>query len=89
MASSILADLAISESGFVFDPHSGMTFTVNPTGRVVLERIRAGGDRADVLEALTEAFDVGERERDLARDLDEFVHLLRGAGVVPRDFALE
>jgi hypothetical protein len=31
-----LVDLAVSESGFVFDPWSGSTFTVNSTGLVLL-----------------------------------------------------
>mgnify|MGYP000919495472 CR=1 FL=1 len=39
-----LKDVAISDSGFLFDPVSGLTFSVNPTGRFILDRLRAGRD---------------------------------------------
>ncbi len=37
-----LRHLAISPSGFVFDPNTGSTFTCNETGRPLLEGLREG-----------------------------------------------
>ena len=37
-----IRDLAISESGFVFDPFSGGTFTVDATGQGILKGLRDG-----------------------------------------------
>ncbi len=79
-----LKDLAISDSGFLFDPVSGLTFSVNPTGRFLLERLREGQDAAGVVESLGDAFDTTDRD-DLIRDVREFVGLLKEQGIVPRD----
>ena len=81
-----LKDIAVSESGFIFDPHSGATFTVNATGKAVLEAIRGGLSREDVVELLHEGFETAEA--DIQRDIDEFVHLLRRSGLVDPDFSL-
>jgi PqqD family protein of HPr-rel-A system len=81
-----LRELALSDTGFVFDPFSGATFTVNETGLCVLQAIKDGADRAGVTARLTERFELGGE--DLARDIEEFVHLLRQHGLVPKDFEL-
>ena len=35
-----LKQLAISDSGFIFDPQTGQSFTVNKTGRVVIDMLK-------------------------------------------------
>ena len=76
----------MSDSGFVFDPYSGATFSVNAAGRVILRGLTEGLGRESIAAALEHAFDVGPA--DLPRDIDEFVHLLREAGLVSSDFYL-
>jgi len=78
-----LKDLAVSESGFVFDPYSGATFSVNASGLCLLEGLKDGLDRAGLLGRLEERFDT--TGADLERDLDEFLTLLRHNGVLPDD----
>ena len=41
-----LRQLAVSDTGFVFDPQTGQSFTVNATGRLVLDCLK----RSDGLE---------------------------------------
>jgi PqqD family protein of HPr-rel-A system len=81
-----LRELAVSDTGFVFDPYSGSTFTVNETGLCVLQAIKDGADRDVVVARLRERFDVGAE--DVARDVEEFVHVLRQNALVPKDFDL-
>ncbi len=83
---SRLNELAISDTGFVFDPLSGATFTTNTTGLVVLQALKAGKGRDAIIAQLTERFETGPS--DVHRDLDEFVHLLRRDGLVPLEFRL-
>lgn len=83
-----LRDLAISDSGFVFDPYTGLTYSVNAVGRTMLECIKDGLGRAAIFEAITDAFEV-DPHRDMDRDLDEFLHLLRSNGLVPQGFLVE
>lgn len=82
-----LRDLAISESGFLFDPYTGATFNTNAVGVVILEELKAGATREEILAHLREHFDV--RGDDLERDLDDFIHLLEQNELVPRHFSLD
>lgn len=79
-----LADLALSDSGFVFDPYTGATFSVNQSGLTILRALKDGLSRTEIAERLGAEFDV--QGADLQRDLDEFVHLLRRAGLAPDGF---
>ncbi len=80
-----LRDLAISETGFLFDPYTGSTFSANEPGLTVLEGLREGLGVADIATRLRESFDV-PAAADVERDVGEFVHLLRRSGLVPEEF---
>lgn len=87
-AQTRLADLAISDTGFVFDPYTGASFSVNEAGLALLRALKeAPGGRRALVGLLEERFDV--RGQDLERDIDEFVGSLRRFGLVPRDYQLE
>lgn len=80
-----LRDLAVSDTGFLFDPYTGSTFSVNEPGLTVLAKLREGQSVAEVVAALREAFDVPP-DTDLERDVGEFVHLMRRNNLVPEDY---
>ncbi len=81
-----LTDLAISETGFVFDPYTGVTFSLNASGLTILRCLKEGISRGQTVARLEEEFAVGGA--DLDRDIDELVHLLRQNGLVPSDFEI-
>ena len=81
-----LKDLAVNESGFVFDPCSGATYTVNATGLAILEALKSRLGRDEIIARLEQEFDLSAGRADPSRDIDEFVHLLRSHGLVPEDF---
>jgi len=72
---SNLQRLAISESGFVFDPVSGHNFTVNETGLSILRRLQKDTELTPLLESLSEEYEVTPREME--RDVLEFAGVLR------------
>jgi len=78
-----LKDLAVSETGFVFDPYSGATFSLNASALCLLRGLKEGLDREELLDRLEELFDV--TDADLSRDIDEFLELLRYNGVLPHE----
>ncbi len=39
-----LQQLAVSDTGFVFDPQTGQSFTVNRTGLIVIHLLKRGAD---------------------------------------------
>ena len=80
-AQSLLPDapalerLAVSESGFLFDPVSGHSFTLNETGVAILRALQANRDLDKLRNRLLAEFDVDESTLD--RDLLEFLGSLR------------
>ena len=70
-----LRRLAVSESGFVFDPVSGHNFTINDTGLLILRRLQQNQDFPRLLQELQQEFDAGPN--DIERDVIEFVGMLR------------
>lgn len=82
-----LKDLAISESGFVFDPYSGATFTVNRTGLLILHSLTEGLDEAAIIKRVRESFRVASD--DVASDVRDFVRLLIQNALLPADFSFD
>lgn len=78
-----LRNLAVSDSGFLFDPYTGSTFSVNATGRAILDLLKQGLEPDKVRDRLREQFEVGPAD-DLDRDVREFLLLLRDQGILPR-----
>jgi len=78
---SRLRDLALSDTGFVFDPYSGHTFTVNASGLSILRALKQG---ASVEAAIAQVQDEFEPEggEDIARDVTDYVGMLRSLGLV-------
>ena len=81
-----LKDLAISESGFLFDPYSGATFTLNNTGRFILQLLQEGKGIESIESALRERFAVVDE--DLRSDIYEFINLLKENHLLPSGFPL-
>jgi hypothetical protein len=72
---SSLQRLAVSESGFVFDPVSGHNFTVNETGLTILRLLQKGASLQPLLDKLMNDYEVSIR--DAERDVLEFASVLR------------
>ncbi|MDD2197924.1 MAG: PqqD family protein [Bacteroidales bacterium] len=51
-------NIAISETGFIFDPTTGDSFTLNPAGIEILEMIKQSKPFADISTAFTSKYDV-------------------------------
>ncbi len=70
-AADQLKRLAVSDSGFVFDPVSGLSYTLNPTALFLLEQMKLGHDRAQILSAIGQHYEVEPHEA--GRDLNDFI----------------
>lgn len=84
-----LRDLAVSDTGFVFDPLSGATFSTNAVGLRLLECLKADKSRGEIIAQVAEAFEVNDKDDDLGRDLDEFIQLLKRNHILDSDFRLD
>ncbi len=71
-----LMSLAVSPSGFTFDPQTGCSYTLNETGLEVLEGLRRGCSREELTQSLSREYDILPERVEAA--LDHFVaHLER------------
>jgi hypothetical protein len=68
-------NVAISDSGFVFNPTSGESFTVNPSGQFLLEMIKSGKSKSEIREAFLAKYDVNPSNFDT--DFEDFVEVLK------------
>jgi len=56
-----LTSLALSDSGFIFDPSTGQTFTTNETGLDIIRLLKEGKAVDEILAFIEEHYD-GERD---------------------------
>ncbi len=73
--SAIVKRLALSESGFVFDPVSGQSFSVNETGLAMLRLAQVEDDMTKLLGKLAQQFDATAEE--IKRDALDFADRLK------------
>lgn len=78
---SRLKQLAVSDSGFVFDPLTGHSFSVNATGLVILAALKEGQGVDEAATRLREAFDTDAGD-DVERDTEDFVARLQNYHLV-------
>jgi len=68
-------NIAISESGFLFDPNSGESFSVNSTGKEILQFISKGLSLSEIETHILSEFEVDSKT--FHRYMDDFAHTLR------------
>jgi len=67
--------VAISESGFIFHPGSGESFSVNNTGLEILEMLRKEMGAEEILHTLSDTYDIERPE--LERYFFDFLSMLK------------
>jgi len=77
---SRIKDIAINDTGFVFDPFSGGTFTLNSTGQVIIKALRDGLSHGEIVARLRDEFD--EVSAKLEEDVQDFIRSLRDFGLL-------
>ena len=65
----------MSESGFIFDPTTGDSYSVNQTGSIIIEYLKEGLSEDQIIDNLKETFDSDTEQ--MRKDLDDFLHYLK------------
>lgn len=78
-----IKDIAINETGFVFDPFSGGTFSLNATGQVIVKALRDGLSQPEIVARLRSEFDGVTAKLD--EDVQDFMRTLREFGLLAND----
>jgi len=75
-----LSQLAINAEGFVFNPATGDSFQVSPTGLVIINGLRDGQSDDEIVRKLAGAYEVSLE--DARRDLTDFRGSLKSLGLI-------
>jgi len=70
----IKSNIALSESGFIFNPNTGESFTLNPTGQQLFGLIRDGRDYIAIRKFFLTNFDA--EESIFEKDFEDFMHMM-------------
>ncbi len=54
----IKSNIAVSDSGFVFDPTNGDSYTLNETGRIIFNCIREGAPGDEIYQILSAGYEL-------------------------------
>lgn len=65
-----IKQLAISESGFIFDPSTGHSYTANTTGAFILKQFALDKNESEIIEAVINEYEVDEVQ--VRQDLKSF-----------------
>ncbi len=71
----IPANLAVSDTGFLFMPATGETFTLNEIGRKIFKLLQTGNSEDQVVKDICENYDIDAGT--CRKDLDDFVGQLK------------
>ena len=75
-----LSALAISDSGFIFDPITGHSFTSNETGISIINLLKQGYGTDEIVDELLEIYDVEENQLEV--DVLDFLQNLKNYNLV-------
>ncbi len=75
-----LNQLAINDEGFIFDPLTGESFTVNRTGLFIIKKLKENKSEEEILEDMLNEFNVSKETAE--KDLIDFIQKLKSYGLV-------
>lgn len=76
-------NLAVSETGFLFNPGTGESFTVNPIGGEIIEMLRKGKGREELIDNISKSYQVDRNTFE--KDLQDFLGLLKTYALIEKD----
>ena len=76
-------NIALSETGFLFDPNSGESFSVNASGKEVIKLIADGKDLESIAKEIIGKYDIDTSTFN--RYMDDFAHSLRRFNLLEPD----
>ena len=71
----IYSNIAISESGYLFNPMNGDSFSTNPVATDIVQLLKEGKNEDEIKKFLYDKYDVEKSTLD--RDIDEFMQELK------------
>jgi hypothetical protein len=83
MITHVKSGLRISGQGVVFDPSTGESFTLNPTGLAILKLMVEGIDEEDIFDEISRDYQIEQEEFD--RYFLDFKSVLKSLQLLDND----
>jgi len=68
-------NVAISDSGFLFQPATGESFTLNEIGKLIFKMLQSNSSGEQIIEKVCEEYDA--EAKSVERDLEDFITQLK------------
>lgn len=75
-----IKNLALSETGFLFDPATGNTFTLNESAVFIMKSLKNGMQQREIADSLASEFEVTATQA--LEDVSDALLQLREAGLI-------
>jgi hypothetical protein len=75
-------NIATSESGFIFNPANGDSFSVNEIGAEIITFMKDDRSPSEIVEAITSKYDTEKKQ--VEKDLEDFISLLVSFNLVEK-----
>jgi hypothetical protein len=79
----IKPNIAVSDSGFVFNPDTGESFTVNPIGVEIINLLKESKDTSEISNQVRLKYTVDQPTFE--KDFDDFIGLMRNYSLIEND----
>ena len=76
-------NIAVSESGFIFNPASGDSFAVNNIGSEIIQMLKNEKKKSDIVKSIAEKYHVESSEFE--KDLEDFFGQLNEFNLLNND----
>ena len=71
----ITSNLAVSENGFLFLPTTGVSFTVNELGKLIISALQDNKELAEIIEVIINEYETDKQTAE--RDIEDFINQLK------------
>jgi hypothetical protein len=79
----IKPNIAVSDSGFVFNPDTGESFTVNPIGVEIINLLKDSKETSEISNQVRLKYTVDQPTFE--KDFDDFIGLMRNYSLIEND----
>lgn len=76
-------NIAISENGFIFNPLTGDSFSVNETGVFIIQKLKEEETIEAILQSLMDEYELDAHTAE--KDLNDFVSMLKSYQLITND----
>lgn len=68
-------NIAISDSGFLFNPSTGDSYSINPIGHEIVQSLQEGKAEVEIIDQITEKYMIDKIT--VEKDLYDFLNMLK------------